>query len=100
MGSSVQFKHVNGRNGKVESICMYCLLAVGICCSDEELLARESSHPCRRNAEPIASRKLQIAPPVHIRDGLDRKQICGNPLATQANRLRRVIGINFAFGGK
>ncbi len=53
MGSGFQFKHVNGRNGKVESICMYCLLAAGICRSDEELLTRESMHRCNGRAAEV-----------------------------------------------
>jgi len=48
-----QFKRVDGREGKVESICMNCLLAVGICCSDEELLARESMHRCNGRAAEV-----------------------------------------------
>ncbi len=60
MGRNLQFKHVNGRNGKVESICMYCLLAVGICSSDEDLLVQESRHRCNRDAEQITPRKPQI----------------------------------------
>jgi hypothetical protein len=48
MSSSSEFKHVSGRNGKVESICMKCLLAVGISSSDEELAMKESQHECKR----------------------------------------------------
>ena len=48
-----QFKHVNGRDGKVESICMKCLLAVGICSSDEELTVRESRHVCKGETEAL-----------------------------------------------
>jgi len=47
MSSSSQFKHVSGRSGKVESICMKCLLAVAISSSDEELAVKESQHECR-----------------------------------------------------
>jgi hypothetical protein len=47
MLSSPQFKRVNGHNGKVESICMRCLLAIGISSSDEELAAKESQHECK-----------------------------------------------------
>jgi hypothetical protein len=51
MSSNAQFKHVNGSNGKGESICMQCLLAVGIYSSDEELALQESQHECRGEAE-------------------------------------------------
>jgi hypothetical protein len=51
MASNAQFKHVSGSNGKVESICMKCLLAVGIYFSDEELALKESQHQCRGEAE-------------------------------------------------
>jgi hypothetical protein len=47
MSSSIQFKRVNGRSEKVESICMRCLLAVGISSSDEELAAKERQHECK-----------------------------------------------------
>jgi hypothetical protein len=58
MSSIHQFKHVNGRDGKVESICMKCLLAVGICSSDEELTARESAHVC--DGESEVSKFVQV----------------------------------------
>jgi hypothetical protein len=61
MGTSSHFKHVNGRNGKVESICMNCLLAVGICCSDAELIARERSHDCKSSAEQAKQFKTETA---------------------------------------
>ena len=41
MSISPQFKHVNGLNGNVESICIQCLLEVEICSSDEELAMKE-----------------------------------------------------------
>ena len=47
MSSSSQFKRVNGHNGKSESICMRCLLAVGISFSDEELAVKERQHKCK-----------------------------------------------------
>lgn len=50
MSSNSQFKHVNGRSGKVESICMKCLLAIGICSSDEELATKERQHDCNAKA--------------------------------------------------
>ena len=59
MTAASQFKHINGRDGKVESICMNCLLAVGICSSDEELLAKESMHVCDTKASKIGPRKSQ-----------------------------------------
>ena len=86
MSSSSQFKHVNGRNGKVESICMKCLLAVGICCSDEELRPRKAATVATRKPE-YAPRHSQVAPAVHLDDGLDMEQTCGNPPATEANPL-------------
>jgi hypothetical protein len=60
MSSSFQFKHVNGRNGKVESICMKCLLAAGICSSDKELAAKESRHVCGREAEQLKSVEVKL----------------------------------------
>jgi hypothetical protein len=51
MSSSPQFKRVNGRDGKIESICMKCLLAVGICSSEEELAAKERAHKCKVQVE-------------------------------------------------
>jgi hypothetical protein len=47
MSSSIQFKRVNGGSEKVESICMRCLLAIGISASDEELTAKERQHECK-----------------------------------------------------
>jgi hypothetical protein len=52
MSSSSQFKHVTGRSGKVESICMKCLLAIGIYSSDEELAMKESQHECKSESGP------------------------------------------------
>jgi hypothetical protein len=61
MSSSVQFKHVNGRDGKVESICMKCLLAVGICSSDEELATKERQHHCNASAGEMVPSTFEIA---------------------------------------
>lgn len=47
MSSSPQFKRVIGRSGTIESICMHCLLAVGIFSSDEELAVKERAHECK-----------------------------------------------------
>lgn len=55
-----QFKHVNGRNGKVESICMNCLLAVGICCSDKELEAKEGMHNFSGKAEEVGHGAFEV----------------------------------------
>jgi hypothetical protein len=46
MDAESQFKHVKGPARTFESICMNCLLAVGICSSEEELRAKESRHAC------------------------------------------------------
>ena len=59
MREASQFKHVHGRDGNVESICMNCLLAVGICRSDQELLARESMHRCKGRAREAVRRDFQ-----------------------------------------
>ena len=40
MGTQSQFKHVKGPDGTFESICMNCLLAVGICRSEEALVRK------------------------------------------------------------
>ena len=61
MSSSPQFKHVNGRDGKVESICMNCLLAVGICSSDEELATKERAHHCISKAREIGPARFEVA---------------------------------------
>jgi hypothetical protein len=47
MSSSLQFKRVVGRTGKTESICMKCLLTVGIFSSDAELAMKEGQHDCK-----------------------------------------------------
>jgi hypothetical protein len=60
MSSNAQFKHVNGRNGMVESICMKCLLAVGICSSDKELAAKESRHVCKGEAEELKPVEVKL----------------------------------------
>ena len=41
MKTQLQFKHVRGPGETFESICMFCLLAVGVCSSEEELTTRE-----------------------------------------------------------
>jgi hypothetical protein len=46
MGENYRFKHVKGPARTFESICMNCLLAVGICSSEEGLRAKESQHAC------------------------------------------------------
>jgi hypothetical protein len=61
MSSSLQFKHVNGRDGKVESICMKCLLAVGICFSDEELATKERQHHCNSKAGETGPSTFEVA---------------------------------------
>jgi len=58
MATESQFKQVKGPDGSFESICMTCLLAVGICPSEEELVTRENEHVCNGGAEQIG---LQIA---------------------------------------
>jgi hypothetical protein len=60
MTDASQFRHSTGRNGKVESICMNCLLAVGICSSAEELLAKESGHACDCQASKIEQEALSL----------------------------------------
>ena len=42
-----RFKHVEGPNGTYESICMTCLLAVGVARSQTKLAAREIEHACK-----------------------------------------------------
>jgi hypothetical protein len=61
MGTSSHFKHVNGGNGKVESICMKCLLAVGICSSDEELATKERQHDCKSKVGEMVPSVLEVA---------------------------------------
>lgn len=70
MRALAKFKHVHGRNGKVESICMNCLLAVAICSSDEELLAKESAHQCPSTAPEVKPRKLEADRPDRVVTGL------------------------------
>ncbi len=50
MGDDPQFKHFRGPDGKFESICMTCLLAVGVCLPEEELVTRELEHDCKGSA--------------------------------------------------
>ena len=45
------FKHVEGPNGTYESICMTCLLAVGVAHSQTKLAAREIEHDCKFAAD-------------------------------------------------
>ncbi len=47
MSSSPQFKREISRSGMIESICMKCLLTVGICSSEEELALKERAHRCK-----------------------------------------------------
>ena len=61
MSSSPQFKRVNGRDGKIESICMECLLAVGISSSEEELAAKERAHHCNSKAGEIVPSEFEVA---------------------------------------
>ena len=42
-----RFKHVEGPHGTYESICMTCLLAVGVARSQTKLAAREIEHACK-----------------------------------------------------
>ena len=46
-----RFKHVEGPNGTYESICMTCLLAVGVARSQTKLAAREIEHACKSAAD-------------------------------------------------
>ncbi len=78
MEASPHFKHVNGRNGKMESICMNCLLAVGIFVTDKELLSAESMHRCSDKAGEVVLNEFQSADrPKSM--SLDVEQTCGNP---------------------
>jgi hypothetical protein len=52
------FKHVKGLGGSFECICMNCLLAVGICHSEEELVAKENGHRCKVEHEQPSQPKL------------------------------------------
>jgi hypothetical protein len=58
MGAQSLFKHVKGLGGSFESICMSCLLAVGICHSEEDLAAKENSHRCKVEPEPPSQPKF------------------------------------------
>ncbi len=51
MGAESQFKHVKSPGGTFESICMTCLLTVGICRSEEDLVAEENEHACKGRSE-------------------------------------------------
>jgi hypothetical protein len=51
MSSRPQFKHVSGSSGQIESICMKCLLAVGIESSEDAIAAKEGGHECPREDE-------------------------------------------------
>jgi hypothetical protein len=51
MGAESRFKHVRGPCWTFESICMNCLLAVGICSSEEKLSARENQHVCAKRVD-------------------------------------------------
>ncbi len=54
-----QFKHVIGPKSTLESICLTCLLAVGVCSSEEELKTREWRHNCKSGAEELVSPGVQ-----------------------------------------
>jgi hypothetical protein len=54
MVAGSQFKHVRGPKGTFESICMTCLLAVGICGSEAELAISEKAHDCK--GQPLETR--------------------------------------------
>jgi hypothetical protein len=58
MGARSPFKHVKGLGGSFECICMNCLLAVGICHSEEELVAKEAGHRCKVEPEPPSQPKF------------------------------------------
>jgi hypothetical protein len=64
MSSNPEFKRVNGYSRKVESICMKCLLAIGISSSDEELNMKESQHQCK--SETGEGDSLQNFQPRHL----------------------------------
>jgi hypothetical protein len=61
MFAKPRFKHVKGPAKTFESICMNCLLTVGICSSEEELAEKESRHACGERVD-------QQGLPVHRRD--------------------------------
>jgi len=48
-----QFKHAKGPNGTLESICMECLLAVGIGPSEDDLLINEIEHNCKVSVDEV-----------------------------------------------
>lgn len=65
MGAESQFKHVQGPVRTFESICMNCLLAVGICSSEEELTAKESQHSCGERVDlRLVVNRRDTAPPI------------------------------------
>jgi hypothetical protein len=62
MSMEFQFKHVEGPGGTFESICMQCLLTVGITSSKAELASTEKKHHCKvtgreRNSFEVPVRK-------------------------------------------
>jgi hypothetical protein len=53
MEAKSQFKRVKGPDATFESICMNCLLAVGIRSSEEELQTKENQHDCKGKAKEM-----------------------------------------------
>jgi hypothetical protein len=51
MGAESRFTHVKGPKRTFESICMACLLTVGICRSEQDLVAKENEHACKGRSE-------------------------------------------------
>ena len=49
-----QFAHRYTENGKVESICLVCLLTICRCRTSEEASLREAEHLCQPNPIPAA----------------------------------------------
>jgi len=54
MSAEPHFEHVKGPDATFESICMNCLLAVGICSVESELAAREQLHVCTSRPKELA----------------------------------------------
>ena len=55
-----QFKHVKGPAGTFESICTVCLLAIGVCSSEDGLVIREIEHNCQGSADEIGVRAVEV----------------------------------------
>jgi hypothetical protein len=49
-----QFKRVRGPIKTIESICMKCLLAVGVRPSERELTDLENLHACNKRSDPAS----------------------------------------------